>query len=45
MDVNQTGATYLYHKDKHYDTSFDYVQKFAKNNTEENIHMNKHKIR
>ena len=23
MDVNQTGATYLYHKDKHYDTSFD----------------------
>ncbi|XP_052075938.1 glutamate decarboxylase 2-like [Mytilus californianus] len=23
LDVNQTGATYLYHKDKHYDTSFD----------------------
>ncbi|VDI77948.1 Hypothetical predicted protein, partial [Mytilus galloprovincialis] len=23
LDVNQTGATYLYHKDKHYDTGFD----------------------
>lgn len=23
MDVNKTGATYLYHKDKHYDTSYD----------------------